>query len=76
MVTKSPLTGLVACSNSGGFIGAELKNAGGDMIIFAGRGHFSVRNKPEYWGNSGGLEYEVARALGSDTGIDDMDALI
>ena len=37
MVTKSPLTGLVACSNSGGFIGAEIKNAGWDMIIFEGK---------------------------------------
>lgn len=39
------------------------------------QGHFSVENKPQYWGNSGGLEYEAAWALGSDTGIDDMDAL-
>ena len=39
------------------------------------RGHFSVENKPQYWGSSGGLEYESAWALGSDTGVDDMDAL-
>lgn len=39
------------------------------------KGHFSVENKPEYWGASGGLEYEAAWALGSDTGIDDLDAL-
>ncbi|MDD9981049.1 MAG: aldehyde ferredoxin oxidoreductase, partial [Gammaproteobacteria bacterium] len=37
VVTKSPLTGAIACSNSGGFIGAEMKNAGWDMIIFEGR---------------------------------------
>ena len=37
VVTKSPLTGCVACSNSGGFIGAEIKNAGWDMIIFEGK---------------------------------------
>ncbi|MEN8260701.1 MAG: aldehyde ferredoxin oxidoreductase N-terminal domain-containing protein, partial [Pseudomonadota bacterium] len=37
VITKSPLTGVVACSNSGGFIGAEIKNAGWDMIIFEGR---------------------------------------
>lgn len=37
--------------------------------------HFSVKNKPQYWGNSGGLEYESAWALGADTGIDDLDAL-
>jgi len=39
------------------------------------KGHFSVENKPQYWGNSGGLEYEAAWALGSDTGVDDIDAL-
>ena len=39
------------------------------------KGHFTVENKPEYWGNSGGLEYEAAWALGSDTGVDDIDAL-
>ena len=39
------------------------------------KGHFSVEHKPEYWGNSGGLEYEAARALGPDTGVDDLDAL-
>ena len=37
VVTKSPLTGAVACSNSGGFIGTELKAAGYDMIIFEGK---------------------------------------
>ena len=37
VITKSPLTGAVACSNSGGFFGAELKNAGWDMIIFEGK---------------------------------------
>jgi len=39
------------------------------------KGHFSVEHKPEYWGNSGGLEYEAAWALGPDTGVDDLDAL-
>ncbi|MCP4408991.1 MAG: aldehyde ferredoxin oxidoreductase family protein [Gammaproteobacteria bacterium] len=39
------------------------------------QGHFAVENKPEYWGSSGGLEYEAAWALGPDTGIDDLDAL-
>ncbi len=39
------------------------------------KGHFSVAHKPEYWGASGGLEYEAAWALGSDTGVDDLDAL-
>jgi len=39
------------------------------------RNHFSVENKPQYWGASGGLEYEAAWALGSDTGVDDLEAL-
>ena len=37
--------------------------------------HFSVVNKPEYWGASGGLEYEAAWALGAATGVDDLEAL-
>lgn len=37
VVTKSPLSGTVACSNSGGFWGAELKFAGYDLIIFEGK---------------------------------------
>ena len=39
------------------------------------QGHFSVKNKPEYWGNSGGLEYEAAWAMGGDTGVGDLDAV-
>jgi aldehyde:ferredoxin oxidoreductase len=39
------------------------------------RGHFTISNKPEYWGASGGLEYEAAWALGTDTGVSDLDAL-
>ncbi|WP_291993392.1 aldehyde ferredoxin oxidoreductase family protein [Candidatus Accumulibacter sp. ACC003] len=37
VVTKGPLTGVIACSNSGGFFGAELKFAGWDMIIVEGK---------------------------------------
>ena len=37
VVTKGPLTGAIACSNSGGYWGAELKMAGWDMIIFEGK---------------------------------------
>ncbi len=37
--------------------------------------HFSVSNKPEYWGAGGGLEYEAAWALGAATGVDDLEAL-
>ncbi|NMM36719.1 MAG: aldehyde ferredoxin oxidoreductase family protein [Glaciimonas sp.] len=37
--------------------------------------HFSVQNKPQYWGASGGLEYEAAWALGSANGVNDLEAL-
>ena len=37
--------------------------------------HFSVVNKPQYWGASGGLEYEAAWALGSANGVGDLEAL-
>ena len=36
--------------------------------------HFSVKDKPQYHGASGGLEYESAYALGSAVGVDDIDA--
>ena len=42
VVTKGPLTGAIACSNSGGFFGAEMKFAGWDMIIFEGRSQAPV----------------------------------
>ncbi len=37
VVTKGPLTNAIACSNSGGYCGAELKMAGWDMVIFEGK---------------------------------------
>lgn len=37
--------------------------------------HYTVVNKPEYWGASGGLEYEAAWALGSANGVNDLEAL-
>ena len=43
VVTKSPLTGALTCSNSGGFFPTELKKAGFDMIIIEGKA-----DKPVY----------------------------
>ena len=37
--------------------------------------HFSVKDRREYWGASGGLEYETAFAFGPVVGVDDIDAL-
>jgi aldehyde:ferredoxin oxidoreductase len=61
VVTKSPLTGMIACSNSGGTWGAKLKYAGWDAIIVEGRADKPVRihidddkvallPADEYWG--------------------------
>lgn len=38
-------------------------------------GHFTVANKPQYWGASGGLEYEAAWALGAANGVNDLETL-
>jgi len=37
VITKGPLTNAIACSNSGGKFGAELKFAGYDLLIVEGR---------------------------------------
>ena len=63
VITKGPLTGAIACSNSGGYWGAELKMAGWDMIIFEGKSpkpvylyvHDDVaelRDASDLWGQS------------------------
>jgi aldehyde:ferredoxin oxidoreductase len=39
------------------------------------QGHFTVENKPQYWGASGGLEYEAAWSLGASNGVNDLEAL-
>ena len=63
VITKGALTGAIACSNSGGFFGNEMKNAGWDMIIFEGRAakpvYLLVENDrarlidaAEFWGRS------------------------
>ena len=42
VVTKGPLTGAIACSNSGGKFGAELKYAGYDLLLIEGRSEVPV----------------------------------
>jgi len=77
VITKSPLTGAIACSNSGGFIGAELKNAGWDMIIFEGRSpqpvYLYVENEraelmpaDDLWGQSVWKADEMIHSLHQD----------
>lgn len=61
VVTKSPLTGTVASSNSGGYFGAELKFAGYDAIVFEGKaaapkylviedGKVELKDAQDLWG--------------------------
>lgn len=63
VVTKGPLTGAIACSNSGGYWGAELKMAGWDMVIFEGKSakpvylfieddHAELRDAAHLWGQT------------------------
>ena len=63
VITKGALTGAIACSNSGGFFGNEMKNAGYDMIIFEGKsanpvylfiqnGSAELLDAGEMWGTS------------------------
>lgn len=42
VITKGPLTNAIACSNSGGKFGAELKHAGYDLLILEGRSETPV----------------------------------
>ncbi len=61
IVTKSPLTGTITRSNSGGYFGAKLKHTGFDMIIFTGKspkpvylfvddGKVEIRDASDLWG--------------------------
>lgn len=61
VMTKSPLTGAVTCSNSGGFFPTELKRSGFDAILFMGkskgpiylwidRGNAQLRHADHIWG--------------------------
>ncbi len=63
VITKSPLTGAVACSNSGGYWGAEFKMAGYDLLIFEGKSakpvylyinddQVELRDAAHLWGKS------------------------
>ena len=73
VITKSPLTGAIACSNSGGYWGAELKMAGWDMIIFEGKSPTPVylyindddvelRDASHLWGQSVWKTEEVLKS--------------
>ncbi|MCU0559586.1 MAG: aldehyde ferredoxin oxidoreductase family protein [Desulfobacterales bacterium] len=59
VTTKSPLTGAITCSNSGGNFPAELKKSGIDAILFEGRAE-----RPVYlWVDRGRAELRPAGHL-------------
>jgi aldehyde:ferredoxin oxidoreductase len=59
VVTKSPLTGALACSNSGGIYPTEMKRSGFDMFLFEGRA-----SRPVYlWIHDGQAEIRPAEHL-------------
>jgi aldehyde:ferredoxin oxidoreductase len=63
VVTKGPLNGAIASSNSGGFFGKEFKTAGYDLIIFEGKAE-----KPVYvWIKDGDVEIRDASDLWGKT---------
>ena len=71
VMTKSPLTGAITCSNSGGQFPAELKKAGIDMIIFEGKA-----NEPVYlWIDQGRAELRSAVHLWGKTTHETHDAV-
>jgi len=76
VVTCSPLTGTIACSNSGGYWGPELKFAGYDMLILEGKaakpsyisiqdGKVEIRDASALWGK---LVSETTDALQKEVG--------
>ena len=75
VMTKSPLTGAITCSNSGGLFPTELKRAGFDAIIISGRaeapvylwidqGNADIREADHLWGKN---THETTDALLAET---------
>jgi aldehyde:ferredoxin oxidoreductase len=80
VITKGALTGAIACSNSGGYFGAEMKNAGWDMIIFEGKSadpvYLNVENEKaelidasDLWGKSVWETEDIIREARGDTDV-------
>ncbi len=65
-VTKSPLTGLIACSNTGGQWGAEFARTGNAFLVLEGKAE-----KPVYlWIRDDGAEIRDAQGVwGQDTAV-------
>lgn len=77
VITKSPLTGAIACSNSGGYFPAELRFAGYEGIIFEGKAdepvylwinddEIEIRSAVDLWGKTTHETEDLIRAEISD----------
>ncbi|MGE5553421.1 MAG: aldehyde ferredoxin oxidoreductase family protein [Betaproteobacteria bacterium] len=71
VVTKSPLTGTIAASNSGGYWGPELKYAGFDALIIEGK----APNPVYLWVENGQIEVRPADHLWGKTTHETEDIL-
>ncbi len=80
VLCKSPLTGLVACSNSGGQFGSELRRTGFDVICITGRsdsavylyvtdGLVEIRGAAHLWGLD---THETTDSLKEEIGSDSV----
>ncbi|MCP4403483.1 MAG: aldehyde ferredoxin oxidoreductase family protein [bacterium] len=78
VTTKSPLTGTIASSEAGGFWGPELKFAGFDAIVIAGKaekpvylwihdGEYELRDASHLWGKmTGDVQDAIRNELGDE----------
>ena len=72
ITTKSPLTGAITCSNSGGHFPAALMKAGIQAVIFEGRA-----SEPVYlWIDEGAAELRSARHLWGATTHETVDQIL
>ncbi len=74
VITKGPLNGAIACSNSGGHFSAELKRSGFDFIIIEGKaekpvyiwiykGNVEIRDATQLWGKTTKETDKILRSL-------------
>jgi len=72
VVTKSPLTGALSCSNSGGMFPTEMKRTGFDLFIFEGKAE-----RPVYlWVNDDQVEIRPAEHVWGKTVPETEDILL
>jgi aldehyde:ferredoxin oxidoreductase len=80
VIAKSPLTGIYGDANAGGFLGPELKFAGWDAVVVAGRSEtpvylaihddrVEIRDGVELWGLNTSQAESAIRGLWGDSAV-------